>query len=241
MSRYSWEQAQTLKHVVVWLVPHRRFASEHARSHDLIGGGAQVPLPSCVHASDWTSVSELQAQEKIRGIRLQVLAPVHAKRNFVNGRVREVADEVSSLGVADEQAKLQDHSVARAVQLQPQESVASTPLLARRPSPGARFLAGRPVLARHEVQPYVAAAAELKEDDVKAPPQLLFNCLKMLWMHHSAVSGSGGLGRAAPARKTARAASRAEGGDRPGGGLKPFGKKMPGGTRGSAVKRPGGG
>mmetsp|Transcript_106720 Transcript_106720/g.340680 ORF Transcript_106720/g.340680 Transcript_106720/m.340680 type:complete len:352 (+) Transcript_106720:328-1383(+) len=106
------------------------------------------------------SVNELQAQEEIRGVRLQVLAPVHAKRNFVNGRVRKVADEGSSLGVADEQAELQDHSVARAVQLQPQESVAPTPLLTRRPPPGARFLGGRPILARHEVQPHVAASAE---------------------------------------------------------------------------------
>mmetsp|Transcript_106721 Transcript_106721/g.340684 ORF Transcript_106721/g.340684 Transcript_106721/m.340684 type:complete len:313 (+) Transcript_106721:328-1266(+) len=106
------------------------------------------------------SVNELQAQEEIRGVRLQVLAPVHAKRNFVNGRVRKVADEGSSLGVADEQAELQDHSVARAVQLQPQESVAPTPLLARLSPPADRLQAGEPVLARHKVQPDVAADAE---------------------------------------------------------------------------------
>mmetsp|Transcript_103430 Transcript_103430/g.333234 ORF Transcript_103430/g.333234 Transcript_103430/m.333234 type:complete len:252 (-) Transcript_103430:173-928(-) len=89
-----------------------------------------------------------------------MLAPVHAKRDFLNGRVREVADKGSSLGGADEQVELQDHSFARAVQLQPQESVAPTPLLARRPPPADRLQAGGPILTRHKVQPDVVAAAE---------------------------------------------------------------------------------
>mmetsp|Transcript_82330 Transcript_82330/g.209247 ORF Transcript_82330/g.209247 Transcript_82330/m.209247 type:complete len:278 (-) Transcript_82330:117-950(-) len=89
-----------------------------------------------------------------------MLAPMHAKRDFQNGRVREVADKGSSLGGADEQVELQDHSFARAVQFQPQESVAPTPLLARRPPPADRLQAGGPILTRHKVQPDVVAAAE---------------------------------------------------------------------------------